>query len=427
MCYSEYKMDKRYYESLDEERHKEWRTEFNRDRARIIHGAAFRRLQGKTQVMGAGEGDFHRTRLTHSMEVAQIALGIFQGLKYGELGKVCKDLEGCLINARPVISSACYAHDLGHPPFGHGGERALHAQMKECGGFEGNAQTVRILTRLEKYHEDKGINPTRRILLSVLKYPVSYSEYPTEFQQKDKPPKCYFDSEKDIVDWALNAFTKEDKKRFIELTGNKPKHMTLDASMMECGDDIAYCTHDLEDIIARKLISKEDLLKSLDNNLNEDDMVCDNFKFTTNDFEDMFENAYKRKQKIGKLVHMLIATCVLNYDKDFSHPLLAHRISTNPKLKKFITFLKKDLTYGMVVAKPEVQMLERKGQRLITKLFQEYCSAPDQLIPHWDEFETHETTRRRICDYIAGMTDSFAEKMYHRMFTPGFGSSRDEL
>ncbi len=72
-------------------------------------------------------------------------------------------------------------------------------------------------------------------------------------------------------------------------------------------------------------------------------------------------------------------------------------------------------------------MLERKGQRLITKLFQEYCSASDQLVPHWDEFETHETTRRRICDYIAGMTDSFAEKMYHRMFTPGFGSSRDEL
>ena len=112
------------------------RTQYQRDRARIIHSSAFRRLQGKTQVMGVGEGDFHRTRLTHSIECAQIGNGLLEHLN--RRADVPEAL-GPWLPSRDLIEAACFAHDLGHPPFGHGGEKALHRQMIRLGGFEGNA------------------------------------------------------------------------------------------------------------------------------------------------------------------------------------------------------------------------------------------------------------------------------------------------
>jgi dGTPase len=170
----------------EEPRSKDWRSSFSRDKARIIHSAGFRRLQGKTQVMGIGEGDFHRTRLTHSLEVNQIGVGLFKGIKKREDIECPKLLEPFLKNGDPVIAAACYGHDLGHPPFGHGGERALHSEMRDYGGFEGNAQTIRLITKLEKYYENEGINPTRRVLLSLLKYPVNFNKYPNSDLEMSK-------------------------------------------------------------------------------------------------------------------------------------------------------------------------------------------------------------------------------------------------
>ena len=186
-------MDPRDPSYFEERRHEsgeprpgDVRSHYERDRARIVHSAAFRRLQGKTQVMGVGEGDFHRTRLTHSIECAQIGNGLLNHLRCTDVPKEFLDW----IPSRDLIEAACFAHDLGHPPFGHGGEKALHTRMIQHGGFEGNGQTLRIITRLEKYKQKGwGIDPTRRLVLAILKYPVSYSTFDI-IKCTAKPPKC---------------------------------------------------------------------------------------------------------------------------------------------------------------------------------------------------------------------------------------------
>jgi len=200
------------------------RTPYQRDLGRIVHSSAFRRLQTKTQVMGTGERDFHRTRLTHSREVGQIGRGIVWHLGAQGSG----EYRG-LLPPSELIEAVCYAHDLGHPPYGHGGERALHSRMKAYGGFEGNAQTIRILTKLEKYYRGEGIRPTRRLLLGVLKYPVAYSEYGAR-AHGEKPPKCFYDDDKELIEKALSIFPAHDVVDFRSLG---PAGKNLDCSIME--------------------------------------------------------------------------------------------------------------------------------------------------------------------------------------------------
>jgi len=204
----------------------EVRDEWERDYARLIHSSAFRRLQSKTQVLGLGESDFYRTRLTHSMEVAQIGVGILRVLR----NRHQNDNE--ILDALPssaLISSVCLAHNIGHPPFGHGGEVALNVCMREHGGFEGNGQTLRILSKLDKYTESHGMNPTRRLLLGVLKYPAPYSvtvqanaygDLPLQRwlckAKYQHPPKCYLDDESEVVSWVISPFAEVERGRFVE-------------------------------------------------------------------------------------------------------------------------------------------------------------------------------------------------------------------
>ena len=148
----------------------EIRSEYERDLSRLIHSSAFRRLQSKTQVLGLGESDFYRTRLTHSMEVAQIGSGILSQLNIRYPVGVATEAE--FLPHPSLMQAICLAHDIGHPPFGHGGEVALNYCMRAYGGFEGNGQTLRILTQLDKYTESNGLDPTRRLILGVLKYPA---------------------------------------------------------------------------------------------------------------------------------------------------------------------------------------------------------------------------------------------------------------
>ena len=151
---------------LNQQKHRpnDNRSAWQIDRSRIIHAAAFRRLQAKTQIMAIGVNDFYRTRLTHSLEVSQIGSGLLRHLKrhYSDFSH---------FPSTSLIETLCLAHDIGHPPFGHGGEIALNYLMREHGGFEGNAQTLRIVTKLEPYTKGFGMNLTRRTLLGFIKYP----------------------------------------------------------------------------------------------------------------------------------------------------------------------------------------------------------------------------------------------------------------
>lgn len=405
------------------------RDPYLRDKSRILHSAAFRRLQAKTQVMGVGEGDYHRTRLTHSVEVAQIGEGIVTKLRsqYAEGTEIRRWLP-----SNDLIAAACYAHDLGHPPFGHGGERALHRKMHLHGGFEGNGQTLRILTRLEKYREHQGMNPTRRSLLAVLKYPAPYSAFDRKNYER-KPPKCYFDEESQIVDWILSApFQNADTVKFKrERQNDKPSHRSFDCSIMECADDIAYGVHDLDDVIARRMVKADDIVgrlelvfKSYGPKIGDGDKAV-----SLEDFRSKLGGrSSERKSLIGKLVNLFITSARVMHVTGFQHPLFRLKAHFDEPVAALLETLK-DATYDLVTQRAEIQQLEFRGQKIVEDLYDALVTDPQRLIPRsaWESLDECDSVERRVCDYIAGMTDPYAERIYKRLFIPGVGSSRDEL
>lgn len=421
------------------------------DYARVIHSASFRRLQGKTQILNLGDSDFYRTRLTHSLEVAQIAGGLAR-----QLAKSFPDhVATALLPDRSLIHAIGCTHDFGHPPFGHGGEVALNYCMRDSGGFEGNGQTLRILARLESFSANAGANLCRRTLLGVLKYPVAWSaarnpeivpkllDGPSTIRVLDpracKPPKCHFDSEQDVVDWILATLSPSERDRFQTLEQVPGKHArtlhkSLDCTIMDVADDIAYGVHDLEDAIALGLVRKDTFAAAMDGRCGSFlDALKEKYpgESENNVFEIMvdglFGEANGRKRFVSRMVHHFLTGAAYVEKKGFREPLLRWRAALSGPRRDFLNALQ-GFVVREVICSPEVQQLEFKGQAMVVAVYEALAADPSRLLPR-DECARldRDGDPRVICDYIAAMTDTHLLKTYERLFSPRMGSVFDRL
>ena len=426
-------------------------SQYQRDRARIIHSASFRSLQSKTQVLGLGESDFYRTRLTHSLEVAQIGSGICEWLRERS---TLSEADKALVPSFALIEAICLAHDIGHSPFGHGGEVAMNTMMREHGGFEANGQTLRILARLGEYSGDCGLDLTRRTMLGTVKYPALHSavaRYPAEdagtagtLRDPDgaaplnidrwAPPKCLYDSEAEVLDWLLEPFGAEDRARFLTLEAPSPagagashlhtRHKAFDTSIMELADDIAYGVHDLEDALALGLVDRDAWLARVSGAVRD---LPDNPVRAQMDRYDaeLFDGSAKaRKHAVSRLVGYLIRSIDARRQELFEHPLLDLQAVMEPLAYRILRLVK-DFVMDHVILRPELQMLQYKGQRVIVRLFGIFLANPARLLPREVHAAYGREGPRAIAVYLSAMTDVSAGKLYHKLLSPTSGSIFD--
>lgn len=342
-----------------------YRTAFQRDRDRVLHTTAFRRLEYKTQVFLNTEGDYYRTRLTHTLEVSQIGRTLARALGANE------DLEEAI----------CLAHDLGHSPFGHSGERILNQLMKESGGFDHNKQSLRIVTKLEKRFVDfPGLNLTWETREGIVKHETEY----------------------DISD--ANDYDPE-------LRGH------LEAQIANAADELAYSAHDLDDGLRSGLISPpmlEDLalwkilIKSVGwkgGELNELDRKRIIRRMIGLEVEDVIESTDQAIQKSG-----------VNSVKELQslpHNVIQFSKSMGKNNRELKDFLFKNLYQNHRVIRMQV-----KAERIISELFNAYLKDPLMLPEHIQAGIDEKGLERSICDYIAGMTDRYAIDEHQKLFNP---------
>jgi dGTPase len=412
------------------------REPYERDRTRVIHCPSFRRLQRKTQILGTDEGDFHRTRLTHSLEVDSIGRSIVRNLM---MHQNKQHLLANLLPTDDLVSVICLLHDIGHPPFGHGGEVALNYMMRDYGGFEGNGQTLRLLTKVENSYGAFGLDLTRRALLGILKYPVARSsvaapKQPPIHESIHKtikvnhwlPPKAYFDCEQAEIDWLLSPFAEGDKILFQSLAKQpqdtqpgKSAYRSFDCSIMNIADDIAYGVHDLEDAIHLRLIHRNQLdTQEFRNLLNNTSLA---------DHQDRLMNALfskelcLRKQAIGEMVNYFItSTHISTTNEAFENDILKYNIDLIEEAEALLTYLM-DSIYQNVIDSQEARTFEYGGQTVVLRLFDAISSNPASLLDNKNRelfklAEDETAAYRVVCDYLANMTDEYAYRMHERLF-----------
>jgi dGTPase len=342
-----------------------YRTRFQRDRDRILHTTAFRRLEYKTQVFINDEGDYYRTRLTHTLEVAQIGRSLARALGANE----------------DLVESICLAHDLGHPPFGHSGEFALGRLMLDYGGFDHNKQSLRIVTELERRYVDfPGLNLTWDVLEGIVKHETEYDRSAAEDFNPD-------------------------------LRGH------IEAQICNAADELAYTAHDLDDGLRSGLINVEMLAgiylweittDSLDwhnSHLNELDRHRIIRRLIGTEVTELIQATDQRLRESGvRSVDELqrLPYNVVGYSDDM------HR--RNRQLKDFL--------YNKLYRHHRVVRMAVKAERVVSDLFSAYQSEPTMLPLHIQEVIEKRGLERTICDYIAGMTDRFAIEEHRKLFDP---------
>src|SRR6185437_7866380 len=356
------------------------RTCYQRDRDRIIHSTAFRRLKHKTQVFVQHEGDYYRTRLTHSLEVAQIARSLTRVLGLDE----------------DLAEALALSHDLGHPPFGHAGEAALDTCMAKHGGFDHNAQALALVTRLEhRYADFDGLNLTWECLEGLVKH---NGPLLAQGGSRDELPKAIAD-----FSWELELST----------------HAGPEAQIAALSDDIAYVNHDIDDGLRAGLFEAEELL----------DLALPGPIFRA------VETAHpglERGRVIGEAVGRLITRMVGDVAAETQRAVEELRPSSaaeiraqfapvagfSPRLRLELTNLKEFL-YRRMYRHPRVLQVMQNAQVMLSSLFDAFMADPSLLPSDWmaqcgAPGET--MTARAVCDYIAGMTDPFALQEYRRIF-----------
>ena len=345
----------------------EYRTLFQRDRDRILHTTAFRRLEYKTQVFINYEGDYYRTRLTHTLEVAQIGRTIARALGANE----------------DLVEAICLSHDLGHPPFGHSGEVALARMMKDYGGFDHNKQSLRIVTYLERRYPDfNGLNLTWEVREGIVKH----------------------ESEYDVSDsFEYNP----------ELRGN------LETQITNIADELAYTAHDLDDglrsgMITPLMLEGITLWEILVNDLDWHGPLLDDLN---------------RHRMIRRLIGMEVTDLVHTTDQNLRESKIKSVDDIQRLAYNVISFSEdmyrrnrqlKDFLYANLYRHHRVVRMAVKAERILHDLFAIYETEPAMLPGHVQGLISERGLDRTICDYIAGMTDRFATEEYQKLFDPGF-------
>ena len=392
------------------------RDDFARDRARVLHSASLRRLSAKTQVVQPDSDDFVRNRLTHSLEVAQI------GREFGAA-------LGCDAD---VVDTACLAHDLGHPPFGHNGETALNDIAADIGGFEGNAQTLRLLTERIFSVKRSGMDPTRAFLDGVLKYKSLWSELKNA---EGKAPHHHFihDDQHIYLDWAMggNDFPLE-----LPPGVTRDSFKSIECQVMDWADDTAYSLNDLSDSVRAGFLNIEKIESWAEKqgvSYGEGTSLGDLLRAIRRKRVDPF---------VGKRIGHYIQSTRLESDVNFLSATTnryRYRLVIDEAVKAE-SALFKCLAFQVVFLSPQLKQLEHKGSRMLRQLWEvlgeRYISGGTidgqdfQLLPADTAAEItaapDEAARARlVCDFLAGMTDGYAARTYKRLFSPDFGSIGD--
>ena len=386
------------------------RNFYQRDFARILYSSSFRRLQGKMQILGIEFESFFRNRLTHSLEVLQIAKGIACLLQVFFEGIADTEIYGCDMF---VLEAAAIAHDIGHPAFGHSGERILNDLSGDI-GFEGNAQNFRILRTLErKFPTTKGLNLTYRTLLSILKYNVQHSRTKKKFLYPDD-----FDFFQRIVnDYDF-------------------RHRTLDVQILDLADEIAYAAHDLEDALSMGYFNIDELVFEFSRleKCRGCEVLLDGIVSQARDLAKQC-NITKSAEEYSHVFKKELTSCLIN---ELINDITLMPVEEASKEKSgttndyelgFFTYSDlveglKTLTFKCVNQKKNVRVYEKRGEIIIRGLFNLFMDDKDinkdyiLLPPEYRPESNAEKNKvvRNVLDYIAGMMDSYAITLYEQYF-----------